>query len=74
MVGTSADNAAAESFNASLKRETLKGAPGWPDARTARLAVFGWITRYNMIRRHSRLGQLSPIGYEKTTDSLKSAA
>ncbi|MER6515214.1 IS3 family transposase, partial [Nonomuraea sp. NPDC001636] len=59
--------------------ETLKGAHGWPDARTARLAVFGWITRYNTIRRPSRLGQLSPIDlspidYEKTTDSLKSAA
>ncbi len=73
-VGTSADNAAAESFNASLKRETLQGARHWPDARTARLAVFRWITRYNTIRRHSRLGQLSPIDYEKTTDSLRSAA
>ncbi len=31
-VGTSADNAAAESFNASLKRETLQGAHHWPDA------------------------------------------
>lgn len=73
-VGTSADNAAAESFNASLKRETLQGAHHWPDTRTARLAVFGWITRYNTVRRHSRLGQLSPIDYEKTTDSLESAA
>ncbi|MER5650205.1 IS3 family transposase [Streptosporangium sp. NPDC002524] len=73
-VGTSADNAAAESFNASLKRETLQGAHHWPDARTARLTVFGWITRYNTIRRHSQLGQLSPIDYEKTIDSLKSAA
>lgn len=73
-VGTSADNAAAESLNASLKRETLQGAHRWPDARTARLAVFGWITRYNTIRRHSRLGQLSPIDYEKTADNLKSAA
>jgi transposase InsO family protein len=73
-VGTSADNAAAESFNATLKRETLQGARGWPDARTARLAVFRWITRYNTIRRHSRLGQLSPIDYEKTADNLESAA
>jgi transposase InsO family protein len=73
-VGTSADNAAAESFNANLKRETLQGTHGWPDARTARLAVFRWITRYNRIRRHSRCGQLSPIDYEKTTDTLKSAA
>ncbi|WP_435891541.1 integrase core domain-containing protein [Nonomuraea angiospora] len=50
------------------------GAHRWPDAQTARLAVFRWITRYNTIRRHSRLGQLSPINYEKTTDSLKIAA
>ncbi|MEU1393191.1 hypothetical protein [Nonomuraea sp. NPDC005730] len=47
-----ADNAVADSFHASLKRETLKGAPGWPDARTARLAGFGGITRYNPVRRH----------------------
>jgi transposase InsO family protein len=46
-VGTSADNAAAESFNASLKRETLQGAKRWPTARAARLAVFRWVTRYN---------------------------
>ncbi|WP_184987567.1 IS3 family transposase [Sphaerisporangium rubeum] len=72
--GTSADNAAAESFNASLKRETLQGAHHWPDARTARLAVFRWITRYNTVRRHSKLGQLSPIAYEKTPDNLKPAA
>lgn len=43
-VGTSADNAAAESFNATLKRETLRGTAGWPDPHTARLAVFRWIT------------------------------
>jgi transposase InsO family protein len=73
-VGTSADNAAAESFNATLKRETLQGAHRWPDARTARLQVFGWITRYNTRRRHSHLGQISPIDYEKTTGSLTAAA
>ena len=44
-VGTSADNAAAESFNATLKRETLQGAKRWPGARAARLAVFRWVTR-----------------------------
>lgn len=31
-IGSSADNAAAESFNASLKRETLQGAKQWPTA------------------------------------------
>jgi transposase InsO family protein len=73
-VGTSADNALAESFNASLKRETLQGAHRWPDTRTARLAVFRWITRYNTVRRHSRLGQLSPIDYEQMADNLRPAA
>ena len=63
-VGSSADNAMAESFNASLKRETLAGSHGWPDPATARRAVFAWITRYNTRRRHSWCGQLSPITYE----------
>jgi transposase InsO family protein len=63
-VGTSADNAMAESFNATLKRETLAGAHGWPDPATARRAVFAWITRYNTRRRHSWCGQLSPITFE----------
>jgi transposase InsO family protein len=63
-VGSSADNAAAESFNASLKRETLQGAKAWPTARQARLDTFRWAGRYNTVRRHSRLGQRSPIAYE----------
>ncbi|WP_440074332.1 IS3 family transposase [Streptosporangium sp. OZ121] len=63
-VGSSADNAAAEAFNATLKRETLQGAKGWSSAREARLAVFKWITRYNTRRRHSTIGYLSPIDYE----------
>ena len=73
-VGTSADNAAAEAFNAALKRETLQGAHRWTSAREARLAVFRWITRYNTRRRHSALGQMSPINYEKTAGSLATAA
>ena len=63
-VGTSADNAAAESLNAAFKRETLQGAHGFTDEHTARLAVFGWAHRYNTRRRHSHLGQRSPIDYE----------
>jgi transposase InsO family protein len=64
-VGTSADNALAESFNASLKRETLQGAHAWPDQATCRRAVFGWVNRYNTRRRHSYCGQQSPIVYEQ---------
>jgi transposase InsO family protein len=75
-VGTSADNAIAESFNASLKRETLQGAPRWESPRAARLAVFGWITRYNTRRRHSHCNYLSPVNYEKahTPGNLNHAA
>lgn len=63
-IGSSADNAAAESFNASLKRETLQGAKHWPTARQARLDTFRWANRYNTRRRHSHIGQLSPTAYE----------
>ena len=56
-VGTSADNALAESFNATLKRETLQGAHAWPDQAACRRAVFGWVNRYNTRRRHSYCGQ-----------------
>jgi transposase InsO family protein len=64
-VGTSVDNALAESFNASLKRETLQGAHAWPDEATCRRAVFGWVNRYNTRRRHSYCGQQPPIVYEQ---------
>ena len=79
-VGTSADNALAESFNAAHKRETLRGAARWDTAQQARLAVFTWITRYNTRyntrRRHSYCGQQSPNTYEKTsaTATLRPAA
>ena len=64
-VGTSADNALAESFNATLKRETLRGGHRWPDAATCRREVFRWVTRYNTRRRHSYCGQQAPIIYEQ---------
>jgi transposase InsO family protein len=73
-VGTSADNAAAESLNATMKRETLQGRKRWNGARDARLAVFRWATRYNTRRRHSRLGQISPTTYEQRSTTLATAA
>lgn len=72
--GTSADNAAAEAFNASLKRETLQGAKRWPSPREARLAVFRWATRYNTRRLHSALGHRSPVEYELRSATLTIAA
>ena len=64
-VGTSADNALAESFNATLKRETLRGGHSWPDVATCRREVFRWVTRYNTRRRHSWCGQQAPSVYEQ---------
>jgi transposase InsO family protein len=66
-VGSSADNALAESFNATLKRETLQGRRAFTDEREARLTAFRWLHRYNTVRRHSRLRQQSPITYENST-------
>ncbi|WJV44102.1 IS3 family transposase [Streptomyces flavofungini] len=77
-VGSSADNAAAESFNAAFKRETLQGRKGWSNEHEARLNAFRWLARYNTRRRHSRLGQRSPIAYENdcqpTATTLTQAA
>ncbi|MFE3187172.1 integrase core domain-containing protein, partial [Streptomyces violascens] len=63
-VGTSADNAACESFHASLKRETLQSAHRYSDATTCRSTVFRWLVRYNTRRRHSVNGQRSPVAHE----------
>ncbi|BBZ57369.1 IS3 family transposase [Mycolicibacterium phocaicum] len=65
-VGSSADNALAESFNAALKREILQDRSHWPDAATCRREVFRWLARYNTKRRHSRCRYSSPATYERT--------
>jgi len=59
-VGSSADNALAESFNAALKREILQDRTCWPDAASCRREVFRWLARYNTKRRHSRCRHSSP--------------
>lgn len=74
-VGTSADNALAESFNATLKREVLQDQRTWPDELTCRREVFKWVTRYNTKRRHSWCHYLSPTAYEtRYTATLPTAA
>ena len=74
-VGTSADNALAESFNATLKREVLQDADCWPDEHTCRRQLFKWLTRYNTKRRHSWCRYQSPIAYENNyTATLPTAA
>ncbi|MFF0795151.1 transposase, partial [Streptomyces spiralis] len=70
-VGTSADNAACESFHATLKRETLQGTGDYGDTGTCRRTVFAWLARYNTRRRHSANGHLSPNEYERQHHAAK---
>ena len=63
-VGSSADNALAESFNATLKRELLQEAAAFSDELSCRRDVFRWATRYNTRRRHSWCDQQAPNTYE----------
>ncbi|MEV8516707.1 integrase core domain-containing protein [Dactylosporangium sp. NPDC051484] len=42
----------------------MQGRRAFTDEREARLTAFRWLHRYNTVRRHSRLGQQSPINYE----------
>ena len=75
-IGSSADNALAESFNATLKREILQDRSNWPEAATCRREVFRWLVRYNLTRRHSRCRYSSPASYERihTPATLPEAA
>jgi putative transposase len=64
-VGDAYDNAMAESFFASLECELI-ARRSWPTKAQARTAVFTWIEAwYNPRRRHSALGQMSPINFER---------
>ena len=59
------DNAVAESFFATLKCELLYRRP-WPRREDARRAIFEFIEAwYNRRRRHSTLGFVSPVEYER---------
>jgi putative transposase len=59
------DNAAMESFFSSLKTERI-GKKIYRTHDAARADVFDYIERfYNTVRRHSTIGYLSPVEFEK---------
>ena len=59
------DNAVAESFFATIKKELVHRQP-WPSRRDLSSAVFDYIEAfYNRQRRHSTLGYLSPEEFER---------
>ena len=64
-VGDAYDNAMAESFFASLECELIDRR-SWTSFAEACMAIFTWIEGwYNARRRHSGIGQKSPINFEK---------
>jgi putative transposase len=63
--GDAYDNAVAETFFATLKKE-LVNRRSWPSRLELQSAVFEYIEAfYNRQRRHSTLGMLSPAAYEQ---------
>ena len=73
-VGDSYDNAMAESFFASLKRELVDD-EHFATRAEARAAVFEWLIWYNTDRLHSALEYRPPIEYEqRLTRHLQQAA
>ncbi|KJK58548.1 transposase [Saccharothrix sp. ST-888] len=75
-VGSSYDNALAESLWQSLKREALYRTL-FSTMEQARIAILQWLTYYNARRRHSALAYLSPMEFEqrqRTTAKLSLAA
>lgn len=65
-VGDAYDNAMAESFFASLEAELIERT-SFESKTQARMAVFTWIEGwYNPRRRHSGLGYLSPLNFERS--------
>ncbi len=68
--GCAYDNAVAESFFATLKKE-LVHRRSWPDRRELISEVFEFVEGfYNTTRRHSTLGYLSPAQFEKINLSI----
>jgi len=62
--GSCLDNAVAESFFATLKVEHLDRFH-WTTRTQARMAIFAWVHRYNARRRHSTIGLIAPLEWER---------
>lgn len=68
------DNAVAESFFATIKRELINRSI-WLDYKSIRAAIFEYIeVFYNRIRRHSTNGNISPVDHERLYNNLVAVA
>lgn len=69
--GNCYDNAVVESFFASLKAEEVRpqGRQGYISRGVAQRAIFSYIEGfYNRVRRHSFLGYVSPVDFERMAE------
>ena len=67
--GDAYEGAAAESFFSTIKKELIYHKT-FKNRNAARLAIFDYIERfYNPVRRHSTLGNKSPVNYELATSA-----
>ena len=72
-VGSALDNAMMESFFGTLQRELLDQA--WATRAELASAIFEWIEAwYNPNRRHTSIGDLSPVDYEGLHTAVAGAA
>ena len=72
-VGSSADNAAMESFFALLQKNVLDRRT-WDTRDQLRIAIVSWTERtYHRRRRQARLGKLTPIEYETIMSPIRAA-
>ena len=63
--GSALDNAVIESWHSTLEFE-LRRLEHFATKAAARAGVAAWIQDYNHNRRHSALGKISPVAYERS--------
>ena len=63
--GSALDNAVIESWHSTLEWE-LRSLVTFATRAQARAGVAAWIEDYNHERRHSALGMMSPVAYERS--------
>ena len=70
--GSALDNAVIESWHSTLEGE-LRAPEHFTTKAQARARIPAWIDDYNHHRRHSSLGMMSPVNYEKALQAGKAA-
>jgi putative transposase len=70
--GSALDNAVIESWHSTLEFE-LRSLEDFQTRAAARARVSAWIEDYNTRRRHSALGMMSPVDYERALQAGKAA-